>query len=266
MPPLSETKEPKVNPEMLDDILPVDSRFPYDTYKVIQCIVDDSDFFEIKREFAPEMIIGFARLNGQPVGIIANNIKVKSGGLTANGSRKEARFVRFCDCFNIPIILLVDTPAYFPGKEAEHSGIIPHGSKVVYAFCEATIPRILVLMRKVYGGGTIGMAFSPGLGTDFVFAWPTGQVAVMGAAQSVEMFYSKEIASAEDPDKLRRELIEKYEERYNNPFVMASKTSHIDAVIQPKDTRRHLIEALKLMKNKRLLRYNHFKKHDNIPL
>ena len=266
MPPLGEPKEPKFNSEILDDILPIDSRFPYDTYKVIDCIVDDSDFFEIKREFAPEMIIGLARLNGQTVGIIANNIKVKSGGLTANGSRKEARFIRFCDCFNIPMILLVDTPAYFPGKEAEQSGIIPHGSKVVYAFCEATVPRILVLMRKVYGGGTIGMAFSPGLGTDFVFAWPTGQVAMMGAVQSVEMFYSKEIASAEDPDKLRQELIKKYEERYNNPFVVASETTHIDLVIQPKDTRWHLIEALKLMKNKRLLRYNSSKKHGNIPL
>ena len=266
MPPLSEPKEPKLNSEILDDILPIDSRFPYDIYKVIQCIVDDSDFFEIKREFASEMIIGFGHLNGQPVGIIANNIKVKAGALTANGSRKEARFIRFCDCFNIPIILLVDTPAFFPGKEAEHSGIITHGSKVVYAFCEATVPRILVLIRKVYGGGTIGMAFSPGLGTDFVFAWPTGQVAMMGAAQSVEMFYSKEIASAEDPDKLRQELVKKYEERYNNPFIMASETTHIDAVIQPKDTRWHLIEALKLMKNKSRLRYKNSINHGNIPL
>jgi acetyl-CoA carboxylase carboxyltransferase component len=266
LPPVTEPKSPKIDTEILDDILPVDTRFAYDIYKIIQAIVDGSEFFEIKREFAPEMINGFARLNGQPVGIIANNIKVKAGGLTADGSRKESRFIRFCDCFNIPLVLLVDTPAYFPGKDAEHSGIIPHGSKVVHAFCEATVPRILVLLRKVYGGGTIGMAFSPGLGTDFVFAWPTAQVAMMGASQSVDMFYDKEISSAQDPAALKRELVKKYEERYNNPFVMASETTHIDAVIQPRDTRKHLVEALRLMKNKKLLRYNHLKKHGNIPL
>ena len=174
--------------------------------------------------------------------------------------------MRFCDCFNLPIILFVDTPAYRPGKESEHSGVIPHGAKVVSALAEATVPRIVVLLRKVYGGGTLGMGFSPGLGTDFVFAWPTGLMAMMGAKESVDMFYRKELSQAENPNELRQTLIKKYEARYNNPFIMASETTHLDAVIEPRETRQYLIEALTLMKNKKLIRYNHVKKHGNMPL
>lgn len=265
-PPVAEFKEPKLDQEILNEILPVDMRFTYDMRKVIQCIVDDSDFLEMKKEYAGEMIVGFARLAGQPVGIIANNIRVKAGSMTAAGSMKQARFIRFCDCFNIPIILLVDTPAYLPGKQSEHSGVIPHGAKVVSALAEATVPRIVVLLRKVYGGGTLGMGFSPGLGTDFVFAWPTGLMAMMGAKESVDMFYRRDLSQAENPGELRQALIKKYEARYNNPFIMASETTHLDAVIEPRETRQYLIGALKLMKNKKLIRYNHVKKHGNIPL
>ena len=266
LPPSAESREPKADPELLNSVLPDDTRVPYDVRRVIEYFVDDSQFVEMKREFAGEMCTGFSRLSGQPIGVIANNPMVRAGSMTAEGSRKQARFIRFCDCFNIPIVLLVDTPAYLPGKESEQSGIIHHGCKVVYALCEATVPRIVVLLRKIYGGSTLGMGFSPGLGTDFVFSWPTGQVGIMGAGESVNLLYRKELEEAEKPEELRQQLVERYEARYNNPFGMASETTHLDDVIEPKQTRWHLIEALKLMKNKQVIHYNRLKKHGNIPL
>jgi acetyl-CoA carboxylase carboxyltransferase component len=263
-PPTIESKEPKVSKQKLVEIVPAIQRKPYDMEEVIRCIVDDSDYLKVKDQFAPEMITAFARLEGHVVGIVANQPMVKAGSLTAGGSVKEARFIRFCDGFNIPLVFLIDTPAFLPGREQEHSGVITHGAKVVYALCEATVPRIVVVLRKVYGGGTLGMGFSPGLGTDFVFVWPTAELGVMGAEQSVELLYGKEISESENPDDMRALLIRKYQKAYSDPVAMASTSSHIDDVIDPRNTREHLINALRLMRKKRLLR--HKTRHGNIPL
>ena len=263
-PPRIEGKEPKSCIDRLIDILPENQKKVYDMEEVIRSIVDDSEYLKIKDQFAREMITAFARLDGHVVGVVANQPMFKGGSLTAEGSVKQARFIRFCDCFRIPLVFLVDTPAFMPGREQEHSGVIKHGAKVVYALCEATVPRIVVVLRKVYGGGTLGMGFSPGLGTDFVFVWPTAELGIMGAEQSVELFYGKKISESENPEKLRTQLISEYKRAYGNPIAVASTSSHIDEVINPTDTRQHLINALRLMRKKELVR--HKTKHGNIPL
>jgi len=259
-----ESKEPLESGEKLIEIVPSNHKKPYDMEEVIRCIVDDSDYLKIKDQFAPEMITALARLEGHVVGIVANQPKVKGGSLTAEGSIKEARFIRLCDCFLIPLVFLIDTPAFLPGREQEYRGVINNGAKAVYALCEATVPRVVVVLRKVYGGGTLGMGFSPGLGTDFVFAWPTAELGVMGAEQSVELFYNKELRESEQPDEMRAELIKKYEEAYGNPLSVASNSSHIDDVIEPESTREHLIKVLRFMRKKKLVR--HKNRHGNIPL
>jgi len=249
----------------LVDIVPTDTRKGYDIRKVITRLVDSGDFLEVKKEFAPEMVVGFGRLEGRTVGIVANQPIASAGALTINSSRKQARFMRFCDCFGIPIILLVDTPAYMPGSVQEHGGIIHHGAKVLYALCEATVPRIAVLLRKMYGGGNLGMGVHPGLGTDFVFAWPLAEIGTLGAKETVELFHGEEIKKAENPEELRKKLVTFYQERYGNPFVGASTGKfNIEDIIEPRETRAKLIRALRLLREKKVTRYP--KKHGNIPM
>lgn len=254
----------RANEDLLE-IIPPSPDVAYDMHDVVFSIVDQGRFFEIKPEFAQEIITGFGRLNNQTVGIIANQPMIRAGSLTVDSSDKQARFIRFCDCFNIPIVLLVDTPAYMPGSTQEHKGIIRHGAKVLYALCEATVPRIAVVFRKCYGGGNLGMGVMPGLATDIVFYWPTVEVGVLGAKASVELYFGKEIRESEDPDKLRKEKIKEYTEKYSNPMREISANWGIDNIIEPKDTRKVLIRGLKLLSTKkRAVLYP--KRHGNMPL
>jgi len=247
-----------------EDIVPDDPAKPYDMHKVILLLVDNEDFYEIKAEFAPEIIVGFGRLAGQTIGIVANQPMSYGGALTINSSRKQARFIRICDSFNIPIILLVDTPAYAPGSEQEHGGIICHGAKVLYALCEAVVPRIGVILHKCYGGGGLGMGVAPGLGTDIIFAWPSTEFGVMGAKETVLLFYGAEIAKSNNPQQLLEQKVKEYSDNQANILTMTSTNPHIADVIEPRDTRKHVIMALKLLRGKKQIRYP--KRHGNIPL
>jgi acetyl-CoA carboxylase carboxyltransferase component len=256
------------NPERRNDeiaeIVPLEPYKSYDMHKIIIGLVDNQDFFEVKGEFALEIITGFARLNGYVIGIVANQPMVRAGSLTIDSSNKQARFIRFCDCFNIPLILLIDTPAYAPGSAQEHGGIIRHGAKVLYALCEAVTPKIAVVIRKAYGGGNLGMGVLPGLGTDFVLSWPIAEIGTLGAEQAVGLFYAKEIEMSSNPDEFRASKVREYREQYANPLAVASKSTHIDDVIEPKDTRWCLIRTLELLQGKKVSRYP--KRHGNIPL
>ncbi|MDP3878983.1 MAG: acyl-CoA carboxylase subunit beta [Dehalococcoidales bacterium] len=256
--------DPERRDDALAELVPVDSRKAYDMRRVIKSIVDKSDFLEVKAEFAPEIIVGFGRLDGYPAGIVANQPMVRAGSLTVNSSNKQARFIRFCDAFNIPLVFLVDTPAYMPGMEQEHGGIINHGAKVLYALAEATVPRVAVVIRKAYGGGALGMGVVPGMGTDFIYAWPIAETGVMGAEQTVDLFYADEIARSDKPEQLREQLVKEYTERYANPFFEASIRTHIKDVIEPRDTRWQIIKSLQLLRSKKVVRYP--KRHGNIPL
>ncbi len=257
------------DPERMVDsivsVVPDDSRKGYDMHKVIKLIVDNGDFLEVKAEFAREMIVGFARLEGHTVGIVANQPQYLSGCITIDSSDKQARFMRFCDAFNIPLLLLTDTSAYLPGKEQEHSGIIRHGAKVLYALCEAVVPRVTLILRKSYGGGQMAMGVMPGgIGSDLVLAWPTAEHGALGAEQAVDLFYGAEIAKAENPQQVREQLIKDYRQRYANPFFTSSIDTHIHDVIEPRETRRQLIRAFRLLRTKKVNR--HSKRHGNIPL
>ena len=233
-------------------------------HRVIKQIVDKGDFLEVKGEFAGEMIVGFARLAGYVAGIVANQPMVRAGCMSADSSYKQARFIRFCDAFNIPIVLLVDTPGYLPGKAQEHSGIIRHGAKVLYALSEATVPKVAILMRKVYGGAALGMGILPGFGTDLVYAWPTAEVGAMGAEQAVELFYAEDIKTAAEPEKFRAEKIQKYSELYGDSLTLASQATYVQDVIEPRETRRQLTRSLKLIRGKKIEPYP--KRHGNMPL
>jgi acetyl-CoA carboxylase carboxyltransferase component len=252
--------------EELTDIVPSSAIKAYDVRKAIACIVDAGRFFEIKPEFAPEIVVGFARMDTNVVGIVANQPSFLAGSLTVDSSDKQTRFMRFCDCFNIPIVLLVDTSAYLPGRDQEHKGIIRHGAKVLYALCESVVPRIGIVMRKGYGGGNLGMGVIPAqTGTDMLFYWPITELGVMGAKASVELFFGEMIRTSQEPDKLREQLMKEYEERYANPMREASYNPFINDVIEPKDTRRVLIRALRFLSTKkRPPRYT--KRHGNIPM
>lgn len=256
------------DPDRMDDglagIVPSDTYVAYDMHKVIYSLVDGGYFYEIKPEFAPEMIVGFGRLNCKTVGIVANQPMFRAGSLTADSSVKQARFIRFCDAFNIPIVLLVDTPAYMPGKQQEHAGIIRHGSKVLYALCEAAVPRIAVVLRKAYGGGNLGMGIIPGLGTDLVYFWPTVEMGVLGARQSVELYYGREIVGAENPGEFREKKLKEYMEKYANPLYEINNSWYIDDIIDPRETRRALIRGFDLLADKKVHRRP--KRHGNIPL
>ncbi len=257
--------DPNRQDDSLTDVLPLGSNEPYDMHSIIEAIADNGDFLETKAEFAPEIIVGFAHLDGHPVGIVANQPLVNSGRLTVNSSNKQARFIRFCDAFNIPLVMFVDTPAYTPGREQEHNGTIRNSAKVLYSLCEAIVPRVAVVIRRSYGGaGNLCMGVNPGLGTDFVFAWPTAETSVMTAEQLVDLFYSTEIAQAENPQQLRDQKIKEYRSWYADILSQASLRTHITDVIEPKETRQRLITALKLLRNKKVTRYP--KRHGNIPL
>ncbi len=262
-------KAPIDDPSRVDDCIAdtisADPDKPYDMHRLIERIVDSGNFFETKAEFAQELITGFARLDGYPVGIIANQPAVNSGMLTVNTANKESRFIRFCDAFGIPLVMLVDTPAYLPGREQEQSGTIRSTAKVLYALCEAVVPRVAVVIRRSYGGaGNLSMGVNPGLGTDFVFAWPTAETSQMRAEQLVELFYGAEIAEAENPQQMRDERIKEYRNWYANIISQASMRTHITDVIEPSETRLRLITSLKLLRDKTVIRY--FKRHGNIPL
>jgi len=246
----------------LDSLVPENPNKPYDIRDVIHLVVDSGEFYEIQEHFAQNIVIGFARLGGYSVGIVANQPMVLAGVLDINSSEKAARFVRFCDCFNIPLIVLEDVPGFLPGIDQEHGGIIRHGAKLLYAFCEATVPKITVVTRKAYGGAYCVMN-SKHIRADLNLAWPTAEIAVMGAEGAVNIIFKRELAQAEDPDMKRAELLAEYSERFANPFA-AARRGYIDDVIEPNETRPRLINALNMLQNKR--EHNPPKKHGNIPL
>ncbi|MFZ4986302.1 MAG: acyl-CoA carboxylase subunit beta [Blastocatellia bacterium] len=262
-PPRLECQDPvDRQEERLDTIVPAESNRPYDMREVIELIIDEGYFFEIQEQFAKNIVVGFGRLDGRSVGVVANQPAWLAGVLDIDASDKAARFVRFCDCFNIPIITLVDVPGFLPGISQEHSGIIRHGAKLLYAFSEATVPKITVVIRKAYGGAYCVMG-SKHLRTDLNFAWPTAEIAVMGPEGAVGILYREELLNDDDPAKLRREKTAEYQEKFASPWV-AAEHGYIDEVIEPSQTRVRLIRGLRLLENKRDV--NPSRKHDNLPL
>lgn len=248
--------------EVLDDIIPDDPQKPYDIREVIRLVVDDGIFFEIQEYYASNIVIGFARLGGHSVGIVANQPAVLAGVLDIKSSEKAARFVRFCDAFNIPLVTFVDVPGFMPGVSQEHGGIIRSGAKLLYAYCEATVPKLTVVTRKAYGGAYDVMS-SKHIRGDVNFAWPSAEIAVMGPEGAVNIIFRKEIAKAEDPEKRKEELVREYREKFANPYIAAER-GYIDDVIEPHETRPRLINALEMLANKRDT--NPPKKHGCIPL
>lgn len=262
-PPTVECKDdPNRMDEDLNTIVPESPTKPYSMKEIILKIVDDHNFFEVQPHFANNIIVGFARLGGKSVGIVANEPAVLAGSLDINSSKKGARFVRFCDCFNVPLVAFVDVPGFLPGVAQEHGGVIKHGAQLLYAFCEATVPRVTVITRKGYGGAYCVMN-SKHIRADINYAWPTAEIAVMGPEGAVNILFKKEIKEAKDPNKVREEKIREYTERFANPYVTASK-GYIDEIIRPSETRPRLIQALQMLENKRDT--NPPKKHGNIPL
>jgi acetyl-CoA carboxylase carboxyltransferase component len=246
----------------LDHVVPDDPQKPYDMHDVIRRVVDDAEFLEIQPGWAANILVGFARLGGRSVGIVAQQPAVLAGALDIDASIKAARFVRTCDCFNVPLVTFVDVPGFLPGVGQEHGGIIKHGAKLLYAYCEATVPKLTVITRKAYGGAYDVMS-SKHIRGDMNFAWPTAQIAVMGAAGAVSIIFKDEIAKATDPAAENRRLVAEYEAEFNNPYVAAAR-GYIDDVIVPSDTRPRLIRALEMLADKRDT--NPAKKHGNIPL
>jgi acetyl-CoA carboxylase carboxyltransferase component len=248
--------------EALNEIVPDDPNKPYDMKNVIAMVVDNQNFLEVQRRFAANIITAFARLNGRSVGIVANQPKYLAGVLDINASRKAARFVRFCDAFNIPVITFVDVPGFLPGTSQEHGGIIVHGAKLLYAYAEATVPKITVITRKAYGGAYDVMS-SKHLRGDINYAWPTAEIAVMGARGAVEVLFKKQIDTAQDPGAELSRQLSSYEEQFMNPYLAAER-GFIDDIIEPERTRFRLIRALTMLSTKR--DSNPPRKHGNIPL
>ena len=262
-PPRVESRDPADRrDEILDTLVPVEPDKPYDIKEIVTRVVDDGYFVEVHEHFAKNLVVGFARLAGQPVGIVANQPAVLAGCLDINASVKGARFVRFCDAFNIPLITFEDVPGFLPGTQQEHGGIIRHGAKLLFAYAEATVPKITVITRKAYGGAYCVMA-SKHLRTDVNLAYPTAEIAVMGPEGAVNIVYRRELQKAEDPEKLRQEKVEEFRERFANPYVAAER-GWVDAIIEPHDTRPKLIAALRMLETKRDTMPP--KKHGNIPL
>ncbi len=251
----------RVDPE-LREIVPEDSSRSYDMKDIIQRIVDTGDFMEVQEGYAQNMIIGYARMDGRTVGIVAQQPAYLAGVLDIESSTKAARFVRFCDAFNIPLVTLVDVPGFLPGSDQEYRGIIRHGAKLLYAYAEATVPKVSVLIRKAYGGAYIVMS-SKHLRGDINFAWPSAEIAVMGPEAAVNVIYREEIKQAENQDQTREKLSEEYHDRFANPYVAASR-GYIDDVIDPAETRPRIIGALAMLQNKREILPP--KKHGSIPL
>ncbi len=246
----------------LEQIVPANSRKPYDVKKVIGCIVDTGSFLEIQEAFAANAIIGFARMEDEVVGIIANQPAVLSGALDCDASDKIARFVRFCDCFSLPLITLIDVPAFYPGTMQEHKGIIRHGAKILYAYAEATVPKISLIMRKAYGGAYIAMK-SKNMGADIVYAWPSAEIAVMGADGAVDIIFKKQIQGKDNAEELEEKYRKQYEETFMNPYI-AAKRGYVDEIIRLKETRSRLLSALLMLRGKIVEKID--KKHGNIPL
>ncbi|HKU83986.1 MAG TPA: acyl-CoA carboxylase subunit beta [Candidatus Nitrosocosmicus sp.] len=248
--------------ESLDSILPSDSHTSYSMESVIKKVVDKGDFFEVQKFWARNIIIGFARLDGNSIGIVANNPEILAGVLDIDSCNKAARFVRFCDCFNIPIVTFVDVPGFLPGTDQEWRGIIRHGAKLLFAFSESTVPRLSVITRKAYGGAYDVMN-SKHIGGDYNFAWPKAEIAVMGAESACNIIFRKELSNPENRDQRRSELISDYEKKFSNPYIAASK-GYIDNVIMPRETRQKLISALKAINRKREDLPK--RKHGNMPI
>ncbi len=247
--------------DALDAIIPDSSNHPYDITKVVEAVLDDEEFLQVHELWAKNIVVGLGRLDGHTVGVIANQPAVLAGTLDITAAEKGARFVRFCDAFNIPLITFVDVPGFLPGVDQEHNGIIRHGAKLLYAYCEATVPRISVITRKAYGGAYLVMN-ARGIGADLVFAWPSAEIAVMGAQGAVNIIHRRELSGADDADARRTELIEDYESKFNNPYV-AAELGLVDEVIEPRETRVKLIRAMEMLRSKRVTLPT--KKHGNGP-
>ncbi len=256
------TDRPDRMEEALTALVPDAANQPYDMVELISHVVDDGEFYEVHEAFGGNIVVGFARLDGHTVGVVANQPAVLAGTLDIDASVKGARFVRFCDAFNVPLVCFVDVPGFLPGVDQEHRGIIRHGAKLLYAFCEATVPRVAVITRKAYGGAYLVMN-SRAVGADVVFAWPTAEIAVMGAQGAVNVIHRRELAASDDPDERRRQLIEEYEDRFNNPYI-AAEQGFVDEIIEPRETRPRLIRTFDMLRNKREAAAP--KKHGNIPL
>ena len=243
-------------------LMPANPNTSYDVRDILTGIFDADSFMEVQEEFAPNAVVGFARIQGKPVGIVANQPQHLAGCLDINASDKISRFIRTCDCFNVPIVTFVDVPGYLPGVSQEHSGIIRHGAKVLFAYSEATSPKLTVILRKAYGGAYVALS-SKSQGADMVFAWPTAEIAVMGPEGAVNIIYRNELKEAEDPPARRQELVEQYRQQFANPYIAAGR-GMVDEVINPQDTRAHLANALAVLAGKKDSRPS--KKHGNIPL
>lgn len=246
----------------LIDIVPFEGIRPYDVRKVIEQVVDEHSFMEVQAEFARNLVVGFGRIKGETVGLVCNQPRVMAGGLDIDSSDKGARFIRFCDAFNIPLVTFEDVSGFFPGIKQEHGGIIRHGAKILYAYSEATVPKITVILRKAYGGAYVALN-SKAIGADVVFAWPNAEIAVMGPEGAANIIFAKEIANADNPEQTRQAKIDEYREKFANPYVAAAH-GMVDDVIDPRETRIKLIQALDMMRNKKEERPS--KKHGNIPL
>jgi propionyl-CoA carboxylase beta chain len=261
--PFSETTDP---PDRMDQglltVVPDDPTTPYDMKDVIKLIFDDGEFFEVHEHYAKNMLTGFARMGGRSVGIVAQQPAVSAGIIDINASLKASRFVRFLDCFNLPIITFVDVPGYMPGVDQEYGGIIKHGAKIIYAYAEATSPKITIITRKAYGGAYVAMS-SKHLRGDMNFAWPQAEIAVMGPDGAVNIIYRDEIKKAENKAEAKKKLVKEYQDKFANPYVAAGR-GYIDDVLDPRETRPMLIKALDMLQNKRDT--NPPKKHGNIPL
>ena len=254
--------EDEINFEALLDIIPDDPNRPYDVRDIVNLVADPGSFLEVQADYAANAVIGFARLQGRSVGIIANQPKCLAGCLDINASDKIARFIRTCDAFNVPIVTFVDVPGFLPGVSQEFDGIIRHGAKVLFAYSEATVPKLAVILRKSYGGAYVAMC-SRSLGADAVYAWPAAEIAVMGAQGAANIIFRDDIKNAKDPEATRREKVDEYTEKFANPYIAAAR-GYIDDVIDPRDTRSALIKALNMIANKREQRPA--KKHGNIPV
>src|SRR5687767_3019306 len=262
-PPRGPDRDPRNRrDESLLDVVPDNANKPYDMHEVIKRVVDDQEFYEVHRDYAGNIICGFAHLGGYSVGIVANQPAVLAGVLDINASIKAARFIRFCDAFNIPVVTFEDVPGFLPGVAQEHGGIIKHGAKLLYAYCEATVPKLTVITRKAYGGAYDVMS-SKHIRGDYNIAWPTAEIAVMGPKGAVEILFRKEISDASDPDKATEAKIQDYRDKFAHPYIAAGR-GYLDDIVDPRDTRSHLIDALESLKTKR--DKNPPKKHGNIPL
>jgi len=251
----------RLTPELID-LMPTSPNQPYDMIKVIEAVVDDGEFFEVNALWAMNIVCGFARIDGHAIGIVGNQPSNLAGTLDIDASEKAARFVRTCDAFNVPLVTFVDVPGFLPGTDQEYGGIIRHGAKLLYAYCESTVPRVQIITRKAYGGAYVVMN-SKSIGADLAFAWPSAEVAVMGAPGAVNLIHRKELEAADDVETKRTELIAEYEERFANPYVAAER-GYVDDVIDPRETRRVLARSLAMLRTKREQMPS--RKHGNVPL